>query len=291
MHKIIHVTDTHVVPEGQTFIGLKPVRRLELAIDSINEKHSNAEMVVFAGDLVEYGDVESYKTFKRHADRLTVPYTIMMGNHDLQSEMQRVFPDVPVDEYGFIQYTMQRDFGTFIMCDTQSGLFLDGPHGRYCEKRCAWLSQQLEQASGDVYIFMHHPPMNIGTGIDGMKMVDEKPLLDVLTPHRDKIKYLFFGHVHRCVTGVWHGFPYSIMRSTNQQVDLTLRGEDDGWAINFEDPAYGVILFDAGNVIYHTYSYAESSPRLEQYDFHLPREEKERQFVEQLKDYNNWKDY
>ena len=291
MYKIIHVTDTHIVPEGETFIGLNPVRRLQLAIDSINEKHSNAEMVVFAGDLVQFGDVESYATFKKYADRLTVPYKIMMGNHDSQSSMQKVYPDVPVDEYGFIQYVEKTDFGTLIMCDTQSGLGGHTLHGLYCEKRCAWLSEQLENASDDVYIFMHHQPMDLGTGVDTMKMEDDKALLDVLTPHRDKIKYMFFGHVHRCVTGAWHGFPYAIMRSTNQQVDLKLTADEDGWAINFEDPAYGVILFDEGNVIYHTYSYAEKSPRLVNYDFHLPREEKEEQFVQQLKKYENWQDY
>ena len=42
--KIIHITDTHIMPHGVELNGLKPSERLESCIANIIEHHADAEL-------------------------------------------------------------------------------------------------------------------------------------------------------------------------------------------------------------------------------------------------------
>ena len=54
--KFIHLTDTHVISGNQTLYGASPLNRLELAVDSINAEHDDAEYVIITGDLTHWGE-------------------------------------------------------------------------------------------------------------------------------------------------------------------------------------------------------------------------------------------
>lgn len=294
MIKIIQVTDTHVVAEGHTLNGINPLRRLELAVDSINAEHADAEMVVFSGDLTNRGTTDSYTAFRKVAQKLTVPYTAMMGNHDENAEIEKYFPETPRDENGFVQYTVKKGNNTFIMCDTSSGLGNDGHHGVYCEKRCAWLSQQLADVDGDAYIFMHHPPVTTHTPVDNIKLKNDDAVYQAIAPYKDKVRFMFFGHTHRNTCGIWQGIPYKILASTCHQGTLDIGPAMGVYPINFESPSYGVILLDGGDMVYHTHIYASITPEIS-----TPAKERAEMTEEQWETYcknviakhPNWFDY
>lgn len=295
--KIIHITDTHIVSAGNTLYATNPAKRLELAVDSINKEHADASMVIFTGDVTDVGDKGAYEVFKSQVDRLTMPYHVIVGNHDITPAFSEILFNIPRDENGFVQYTLDTPIGTFILCDTLSGLHFDGHHGRYCENRCAWLNTQLRNADGDVYMFMHHPPMDLGIPwMDAIKMWDEQALLDTISPYKHKVKHMFFGHVHRSVSGIWNDIPFSIMRGTNHQVALVMQ-EQHGTALNFENPAYGVVLFQDNllggkNVVSHHYSYADRSPHICRLGFTETDEEREINALKCMKEhYPDWRDY
>ena len=54
--RFIHLTDTQVVGSG-LFYGLDPSARLSQAVASINAEHGDADFVIFAGDLTDWGDI------------------------------------------------------------------------------------------------------------------------------------------------------------------------------------------------------------------------------------------
>ena len=114
--------------------------------------------------------------------------------------------------------------------------------GSYCQKRLLWLKDALENARGrNVYLFMHHPPFDvgipcvdrIGLGIDGHK------ISEVLSKH-DNIRHLFFGHIHRPISGSWNGIPYSTLRGTNHQVPLDFEALEIV-PKSHEPPAYAIV--------------------------------------------------
>ena len=64
--KIIHFTDTHFIPEGETLYGRDPAVALERCIEDINQHHADASRCVSTGDLTHWGETEAFDHLKRH---------------------------------------------------------------------------------------------------------------------------------------------------------------------------------------------------------------------------------
>ena len=72
------------------------------------------------------------------------------------------------------------------------------------------------------------------------------------------IRHIFFGHVHRPVSGSWRGIAYSALCSLVHQVPLdfvTPRPVPYGLA----PPAYNVILLDGENTVVHHHEFLDTS--------------------------------
>jgi len=259
--KFIHITDTHLVPRGEQLHGLNPCDRLDACVDDINKHHLDAEFCVITGDLADKGQAKTYRDLKDCLDRLRLPVHLLVGNHDDRTDFLQVFPDVPVDENGFVQTVLDTAAGAFILLDTVER---GKGWGSFCDKRAAWLERQLKATDGQtVYLFMHHPPFEVGLpsldrlglGADGQRMAE------VLAPH-DTIRHLFFGHVHRPITGSWRGIPFSTMYGTNHQVLFDLQ-EPEVIVKTHEPPAYAVVFLtpDQTTVHFHDYLDRTAQPR------------------------------
>jgi len=254
--KILQVTDTHVVEDGATIHGIDPAERLEACVAHINAHHADAEFCVMSGDLTNEGTPGAYRTLGGILDGLAVPYHIMIGNHDERSALLAAFPETPRDEDGFVQYVLETPVGRLLILDTVE----PGTHGgSFCQKRAAWLGYQLEMAGSDaVYIFMHHPPFPVGLpAMDRMGLDDPGPFAAAVDGHTN-IRHIFFGHVHRAVSGSWRGIAFSALPSTVHQVALdfeTVRPVPK----TREPPAYGVILIDAERTLVHVGGFLDNS--------------------------------
>ena len=253
--KFIHLTDTHVIGEGLLY-GQNPAERLARAVASINSEHGDAEFVIITGDMTHWGDAAAYARFADAIGQLTMPVHLMIGNHDDTPSFIQTFPDIPRDENGFVQTAFQTPFGHFLLLDTKAS---ETHAGAYCEARCTWLARQLE-APGPVFLFMHHPPFEVGIkAMDAIMMHDAEAFRDVISPHKWRIRHLFFGHVHRAIWGTWRGISYSCMRGLNHQVALDLQSPAEQIRGNFEPPAYGVVLLSDDQVTIHLNDFTSSS--------------------------------
>lgn len=258
--KFIHLTDTHVVGSGLLY-GHDPVERLARAVTSINSDHGDADFVIVTGDMTHWGDAAAYARFAAEIEKLKIPFHLMVGNHDDTPSLMQAFPDLPRDENGFVQQVVETPFGRFLLLDTKAPT---GHAGAYCKTRCDWLADQLD-APGPVFLFMHHPPFEVGIkAMDKIMMQDAKPFYDVLAPHKARIRHLFFGHVHRAIWGNWRGISHSCMRGLNHQVALDLNSPADQIKGNFEPPAYGVVLLTEDQITVHLHDFDDSST-----SFHL----------------------
>ncbi len=214
--RFAQVTDLHIVPRGETLHGLEPVHRLERCVAEINRHRARLDMCLFTGDLAERGDQASYAVLREILGSLQLPYRLVLGNHDRRRAFTQVFPETPTDADGFVQHELDTDVGRFLFLDT---LEEGQSPGVYCSRRRDWLAARLQAAgSRPVYLFMHHPPFNIGLpSLDRIKLEDPDRFAAVLQAHGN-IRHLFFGHVHRPLSGSWRGIPFSALPSTNHQV-------------------------------------------------------------------------
>jgi 3',5'-cyclic AMP phosphodiesterase CpdA len=257
--KLIHITDTHFVCPGQRLFGLDPQARLDAAVDDINTHHANADLVVLTGDLAHWGEVPAYAALRRSLDRLAPPYVPLIGNHDDRAALRAEFPSAPVDANGFIQGRIDTPVGRLLFLDTNQ----PGTHaGWYCERRQAWLANELASSATALFLFMHHPPLELGlAAMDRIGLAHRDIVAEIVRPHRHRVRHLFFGHVHRPVSGSWHGIPFSTLRATNHQVWLDWAAAPESIPGSHEPPAYAVVLIGAETVVVHTHDYLDSSPK------------------------------
>ena len=216
---IILVTDRHLRdPEGSTDAA-HHTARIGAYLDQAAEAFPDAVCCVLAGDLADAGEVAAYGWLKRKLDTLPLPSIPMLGNHDDRDAFHRVFH--PGDSSGgFIQST--QEFGGFRL------VFLDTHEpgtdsGFLCNARLDWLDRRLAEG-GDVCLFMHHPPCDIGDPIlDPLKLSNSDDLATLLQRHGN-VRQVFFGHVHRTMILTWNGIPCASLGSLGAEAGTRLPG-------------------------------------------------------------------
>ena len=255
--KFIQITDPHLVTPGELLHGLNPYDRLSRCIDDINQHHGDAELCVITGDLAHLGSIEAYMGLKECLSHLDIPFSLLIGNHDKRHMMKKVFPDQSTDSNNFFQGSRNMRVGTFLFLDTVEE---SKDWGSYCDLRLAWLNQSLKNClHTSVYIFMHHPPFNvqipcldrIGLGNDGNKIGN-------LFTQYGNIRHIFFGHVHRPVSGSWLGIPYSTLRGTSHQTPLDFEAIDVV-PKSHEPPAYAIVFLTEDQTTVHFHDYLDKS--------------------------------
>ncbi|WP_260426618.1 phosphodiesterase [Burkholderia sp. Bp9142] len=254
--KIIHITDVHLVPPGQQLFESDPQERLHACLAHVATHHADANMCIMTGDLAHDGDEEAYVVLRDALRNFPVPVRLVVGNHDDRRKFRNVFPDAEADEHGFIQSYADTPAGRFIFLDTKQ----DGTHaGWYCEKRQAWLDARLGEAAGKpAYLFMHHPPFRIHLqSMDTIMLRNPEAFAAVVERHN--IGHVFFGHVHRPVSGMWRNIPFSTLAGLNHQTALDFA--ESGIVTSLEPPAYSIAFFNDTGLVIHNHEFLDRSPR------------------------------
>ena len=251
--KIIHVTDPHVRPYGETIYGIDSGARLEAVVEDINTRHPDAELVAVTGDLTHHGEPAAYDRVRTILGDLRVPYRLMLGNHDLRTNFRTTFPDHPIDENGFVQSVLDAPgrVGRLVFLDTHEEGWIGG---RMCAKRLTWLAARLTEA-GDrpVTIFQHHPPLPVGAPhFAHICMSDPRDYLSLLAAHTGGIRHVFIGHIHLPLTGVFAGgIPFTAGRGCSHQMVLDLANGDAPWTAGVAN--YNVVLLGDDDLFIHAF--------------------------------------
>jgi len=220
---LAQITDIHLgfEPDNPAEFNRK---RLDQIVAHLSSGVNRPDLLLATGDLVDRGDVASYRRLKNALSLAPCPVLFAMGNHDARDAFLEVFPDTPVDD-GFVQYVVDFPERRLIVIDTLE----EGRHGgAFCERRATWLGARLgETRETPTVIVMHHPPVEVG--IDWMNTHPDEPWVkrfaDTIAGH-DQVQALLCGHLHRAISAPWNGVTVSICSSSAPQVSLDLRPID-----------------------------------------------------------------
>jgi 3',5'-cyclic AMP phosphodiesterase CpdA len=258
--KLLHLTDLHVVPAGGRLFGLDPAERLEAVLTEIRQRHSDTAGLIITGDLADHGDDRSYHQLRHLLTLLPFPTVLVPGNHDRPERMAAAF-----DGSKFITApkSARLAWPDFVVLALDTSV--TGDHsGALCLRRLSWLrSSLIEDRERGVLLFMHHPPFRVGLQAgDKTRLRDGDALADVLEPHRQRIRHLSFGHLHRPISGAWRGYPFSVVAATHNHGLLDMASaRSRGQRL---PPAYAVILIDAETVVVH-HNYVAAEPDVYEY--------------------------
>ncbi|MFM9940804.1 MAG: phosphodiesterase [Hyphomicrobiaceae bacterium] len=251
--KIIHITDPHVRPLGQSIYGVDSGARLQTVINDVNERHGDADLVAITGDLTHYGEPDAYDRVSALLANLRIPYRLMLGNHDKRPSFRAAFGGHPVDENGFVQSFIDAPgrIGRLLFLDTHEASRIGG---HMCELRLAWLKARLREAgSRPVVVFQHHPPLPVSAPhFDNICMASPQPYLDLLRAHPGGVRHIFLGHIHVPLTGVFPGgLPFTAGRGCSHQMVLDFKNPNAPWAAGV--PNYNIILLGDDDLYIHNF--------------------------------------
>ena len=254
--KIIWMTDLHIVPEGKRLLGHDSAMRLRIAVDYVNRHHDDADFCVISGDLTDGGDAASYQRVDEILSGCNVPSLSIPGNHDDRTVMRKQlsFPENIDSE--FIQYSIIKNGYRLVLLDS---LQENNAEGSFCKKRLNWLESELSiHKELPTVVFCHHPPGKLFLPLQDQeqKSYGDK-LLDLLCA-APNVKHLFFGHVHRPVSGSFRGLNFTALQSTALQVPLPYPNWDWNSFVPAEEaPAIGIVYVSTDSVVVHFHAFCK----------------------------------
>lgn len=253
MTKLLVISDPHITPVGQTIIGLDTHARFTAALDHALAHHPDAAALILLGDLTHHGEPAAYHRLRNAIAVCPVPVVPLVGNHDRRDAFCACFADAAVTPQGHVQTAIDLPGCRLITLDTLDGPPYPAGHhsGWLCDARLAWLDAELAAARNrPVIVCAHHPPFDTGiVGMDAIRLRNGDRLLARLRAHGNA--YLLCGHLHRTVSGMASGVPWTIFKSTGHQGPLDLITLDSSLSVD-EPPAYGVILLSDTGVTVHS---------------------------------------
>jgi 3',5'-cyclic AMP phosphodiesterase CpdA len=265
--KALIFTDLHMVPEGETIIGLDPAARFADGLAHALDRHPDAQHLILLGDLAHTGTQAEYTRLAPLLADCPIPITATMGNHDNRDHLDTILPG-SLDRDGFVQRALDLGPLRLLILDTfdydnRAPLEHDG---WMCDTRLAWLDAELARATDDgkqVVVMCHHPPCPVGFwAMDAIGLANADALLSRLhaAPH---VRHLICGHIHRTIHAsaanpAGGSLPVSILKSPCHQNPMMLgRGTS---ADSVDEPgAYGILLALRDTVVVHTEDFALST--------------------------------
>jgi 3',5'-cyclic-AMP phosphodiesterase len=226
--RFVHFTDTHVVKPGVKLREVDTCASLGRVVDAANALDPRPAFVIVGGDLVSpdissdslegHRDASedeyeaSYAVLRSILDGLTVPYHMLMGNHDRRRPFRRVM--LSQREPGDERHCFVVDAGGYRVCGLDS-LDPGKKPGVLGAEQLEWLRDRLHEAADrDVVVAVHHHAVPIGVDRLDVQMLTDADALWKLIVEAGNVRGVLCGHVHLQHEEVRHGVPVVTTPST-----------------------------------------------------------------------------
>jgi Icc protein len=226
MTKVIQITDTHIVREGQlAYDKVDTAAALAETVATINRmlpQIGPVDLAIVTGDLTDFGTTEEYHRFRGIMEPLQIPYRAVPGNHDDREAMRAAFADQEwMPSAGPIDWIA--DLGDFVLVGLDSSV-PRAPHGLLTKDSLDFLKRQMSRLSPKPFLVgIHHPPFPTGIlAMDEQNLRGSPELREVLDMHAGEVR-LLCGHVHRNVAARFGNAICQIAPGTSHAVTLEQR--------------------------------------------------------------------
>lgn len=210
--RFIHISDTHIHPDPNytkdyaeitTYAGAKAL------VEQINMVPFEADFVLHTGDVAYDPDPEAYFACREILDDIRFPIYYLAGNHDNSVALQQQLMGVENPQH-MLYYTEEIN-GVQLICVDSNGP-AEPPSGFITEYQLGWLSG-LCTAKDDrpLIIAVHHNvlPVDVPWLDNWMRIKNGEAFHEAILPARDRIRGVFYGHVHQNLDTLRDGILYS----------------------------------------------------------------------------------
>lgn len=257
--RFIHISDTHISHDhhyNQTGALHTPSMGARSLVQALKRLPFTPDFVLHTGDVAFDPVAEAYETARDILSEIPYPVYYLAGNHDDPAALQRVVIGAePRDPFDTVV-----DVNGFRLICIDSNRPVPPPRGRISPEQIAWLREQCASTSSPLVIATHHNPLPVGIPWwdDHMSIENGEDLHAALLPFKDRVRGIFFGHVHQATDTYRDGLLYTSALSSWYQLVATpgqLRAETDRAGA----PGYSVVTMTASTTFIRRHTFVVGS--------------------------------
>ncbi len=266
--RFVHVSDTHVAADPAfAHYGHAPLADLAALVDAVNALTFPVDFVLHSGDVVEDRSEEAYRRAREELCRLRFPVRYLAGNHDDADVLQRVLlgrsavlPRMDDElEAGGIRVALLDSRGP------------RDPEGTLTDGQLGALEALCSPQGPPLVIALHHPPVPLdthwldvgwthGDGRQSNMLLDRgKEFARAIAPARERIRGVFFGHVHRAFHVLKDGILYASAPSAFGQL-LTWPDQRQPQPAPWEPGGFSVVTVTPGQTTIRQHALPRPAP-------------------------------
>ncbi len=263
--RFAQISDTHIshdVDYNRPPAPHTPLEGTLALLAALRNLPFTPDFILHSGDVAHDPHTEAYVTARELFNDLPAPILYLAGNHDDPALLQRILlgvdePRLPFD-YG-------REIGGAQILCLDSGQ-LDGddaPAGRLTEAQLAWLCERTAAAdTRPLLVFIHHNPLPQPDSpwLESMRLQNGDTFHAALLPARERLRGVFFGHIHQPIHLLRDGILYTSAVSSWQ----TFRSDPGASEIDFEygaRPGFNIVTVSRDTTAIRRHSFVVTSGR------------------------------
>jgi 3',5'-cyclic-AMP phosphodiesterase len=209
--RFIHISDTHINPDP-TYTGehgeYSTLAGARALVEQVNALPFDVDFVLHTGDVVFNPEPEAYAIAQEILGQLRFPVYYLAGNHDHAGTLQQAM--MGREE---IRDPLDYEFevnGVQIVCLDSNGP-AEPPRGLVLPEQIDWLAERCAADDRPLVVAIHHNvlPVEVPWLDDFMRIINGEAVHRALLPARERIRGVFFGHVHQNVEMLRDGILYT----------------------------------------------------------------------------------
>lgn len=257
MLTFVHISDTHLTSDGTDFHGVDPAALLRRFVAYVNAFPQQPDFVLHTGDIANEGNADAYALAAEALSDLQVPLYLVNGNHDERTLLRKFF-DAPQDPSGDpgapLDYAFEVKGERFLVLDAHTDA-VPQPLGQFSETQLARIRAEATSDGPPLTVLLHYLPFKFGSPWLDANMIVTNGLAfhEALLPARDRLRGVFFGHLHHSLQIVRDGILYVCAPSLSG--GYLWRPWDDA-PVHDPDfpPSYSVVQYQGDQMLVHQYA-------------------------------------
>jgi Icc protein len=225
---IVHLSDTHLVDDGELLYGAVDVdSNVAAALSQLEAAGFRPDAILLTGDLADTGLPSAYSRLRTQleatAERLASRIIWVMGNHDSRERFREGLLGTPATADPVDYVVWIEGLRVIVLDSTVPGYH----HGDLSDRQLEWLRDELATPAPEgTLLTMHHPPMpDPAFGATGIELRDQDRLAEVV--RGSDIRCILAGHLHFSTNTTFAGIPLSVASATCYTNTVT---EKEGWS-------------------------------------------------------------
>jgi len=194
--RVAQLTDLHLVesPRGRVW-GVRVHAAVAHALEAA--KALAPDYYVLSGDLTNDGKAGSYRALADLLDEARERTLFLPGNHDSPARLRSLL-GASLGAPDRVGFSLEAGGWHLLGVDTKVKGRIRGTIGK---EQLAWLARELASSTEPAILFLHHPPIRLGTPwLDPSRLTDADALADVSRAH-PRLRVIACGHAHMNARG------------------------------------------------------------------------------------------